>query len=482
MKVMLLSLRGLGQSEGDFFPLGIGYLLASLKRFHGVRAYCFNDLRQAKSQIIDSIKIFTPDIVGFTCDTFNRGLVKESIKWVRGVDKNIKIIAGGVHASFCHEQVLNHYGADIIVLGEGEDTIVNLCNALQNSSSLSDVAGIAYKENNKIVLNAPSNFINDLDIIPMPDYSYAASFIERSKMGFLITSRGCPVRCTFCSSSSFWGQKVRMHSVERVVAEMQMLINQFKVKRIFFHDDTFNLSVDRVKAICREIINCNIDVEWGCSCRVNPVSEEMISTMVSAGCRHICWGIESGSESILKKINKNVSLTQIRNAFEISKKFTHLTSIGAFTMVGNPGETEGTIKETIKFLNTIPLTDSPSTSILYVLPGTTLYEDLREKGYIKDSDWVKYNSVPLYTVENSYETLCRWHTIVENSGIRIPFKQEKHFWYKVFIHPQIKPEKRVWYKVFIHPQTLFLICVYHIKKIVSKVRLYLFNSKERLSW
>ena len=188
MKIMLLSLPGMGQKEDNLFPLGIGYLLSSLKKFHDVQAYHFNGLARAKKQIIKTIRIFNPDIIGFTCNTFNRSLVRESIQWIRKVNKNIKIIVGGIHASFCYEQVLNHYGADIIVIGEGENTLVNLCNALQNNEVLESIAGIAYRENNKIILNALSSFIDDLDILPMPDYSYAASIIEQSKMGFLITS------------------------------------------------------------------------------------------------------------------------------------------------------------------------------------------------------------------------------------------------------------------------------------------------------
>lgn len=466
MKVMLLSLPGIGQNEDSLFPLGVGYLLASLKKFHNVQAYHFNDLRQAKKQIAKKIKTFNPDIVGFTCNTFNRSSVKNGISWVRKANKNIKIIAGGVHASFCYEQVLNYYGADIIIIGEGEDILVNLCKAIEDNRSLENIAGIAYKDNDKVRLNPANSFINDLDTLPMPDYSYATSFIEQSKIGFLITSRGCPVRCKFCSTSSFWGQKIRMHSVGRVVDEMQMLIDQFKVKKIFFHDDTFNLSIDRVKAICREITDRNIQIEWGCSCRVTPFSEEMMAVMVAAGCRHICLGIESGSETILKTINKNISLTQVRKAFEISKKFAKDMSIGAFTMVGNPGESEETINQTRKFLNTISLTDDPSTSILYVLPGTVLYENLKNKADIKDSDWVSYDSVPFYTLENSYKTLHRWQTIVRNSGERIPFKPEEHFWYKV---------------IFDH-QTSFSKYLQRIKKIVSRVKLYLFNSKGSLAW
>jgi radical SAM superfamily enzyme YgiQ (UPF0313 family) len=335
---------------------------------------------------------------------------------------------GGVHASFCHEQVLLQYGADVVVIGEGELTLAELCSVMGEKASLKTVRGIAFKERGEAILNLPRENIQNLDDLAMPDYSYARTYIERTGMGFIITSRGCPVRCTFCSTSSFWGQMVRMNSVARVVDEMETLISKFSVRKIFFHDDTFNLGISRVKDICSEIQRRGIKVEWGCSCRVTPVSEEMIAAMVEAGCRHICWGIESGSETMLRNIHKNISLEQIRNAYEISNKFSSVMSTGAFTMVGNPGETEETIRDTVNFMNTIPITDRPSTSKLYILPGTLLYEKLKLVGQIQDSDWCKYDSVPYYTVENSYRDLVRWTNMVSNSGNIISFDHEKHFW------------------------------------------------------
>jgi radical SAM superfamily enzyme YgiQ (UPF0313 family) len=372
MKILLLSLPGIAQNDPYLFPLGIGYLVGALKDNHTVYVSHFTDFRRVAVGIKGLLRTYKPDIVGLSCNTFNRGYVKEAIRIIRSIDSGIKIVAGGIHSSFCYKQLLQSYGADIVVIGEGERTFAYLCQALKQGITLESVSGIAFKDGRHIIATKNADFIWDLDTLPMPDYSYAASLMEQSRMGFLISSRGCPVRCTFCSTSSFWGQKVRMYSVKRVVDEMEMLVRQFKVKKIFFHDDTFNLGIDRVKAICAEIKNRKIGVEWSCSCRINPVSQEMVFSMVEAGCRYICWGIESGSEEMLRSINKKITLSQIRHAFEISAKFSKVMSCGAFMMVGNPGETESSIQETVQFLNSIPLTDMPSVSILYILPGTTL--------------------------------------------------------------------------------------------------------------
>lgn len=428
MKILLLSLPGLGENDGTLFPLGIGYLTASLKQHHDVKAYHYNSMSLAVREVRQRLGEHKPHLVGLTCSTFNRAFVKTMIGVIKSFDRNIMLIVGGVHASFCYDQVLKQYGADFVVIGEGERTIVELCDAIEKNKPLNTVKGIAFKRNGDVSLNPPREIIFNLDDLPMPDYSYARPFIEQSGMGYVITSRGCPVRCTFCSTSSFWGQKVRMSSVSRVVDEMEMLISQFKVKKIFFHDDCFNLGITRVKEICAEIVNRGIKIEWGCSCRVTPVSEEMIATMVAAGCRHICWGIESGSEEMLKKINKKITLSQIRNAYELSQKFSDVMSTGAFTMVGNPGETEDTIRDTVNFLNTIPITDIPSTAVLYILPGTLVYESLKRDGHIADADWCRYDTVPYYTIENSYRKLTRWAEMVNGSVRRISFDPKKHFW------------------------------------------------------
>jgi len=439
MRVMLLSLPGLEESDGILFPLGIGYLVSSLKSHHEVQAYHFEKINSAKQEVKETLATFRPDVVGITCSTFNRGFVREMIGIIRGVNSDVKIVVGGVHASFCYDQMIKNYDADVVVIGEGEVTFPALCDALENKTPLKFVHGIAYKENGLTLINSPRDVIHNLDDLPLPDYSYAKSLIERSGIGYIITSRGCPVRCTFCSTSSFWGQNVRINSVSRVVDEMEQLISQFKVSKIYFHDDTFNLGITRVKEICAEILKRGIKIEWGCACRVSPVSEEMLAIMVEAGCRHICWGIESGSAEMLRRIEKNISLSQIRNAFELSKKFSTVMSTGAFTMVGNPGESEGTVQETINFLNTIPITDQTNTSILYILPGTLLYEDLKMKGMINDEDWSKHNSVPYYTVENSYRKLVRWAKMVSMSGNRIPFNHNNHFWNSIFNTSGAKP-------------------------------------------
>jgi radical SAM superfamily enzyme YgiQ (UPF0313 family) len=427
VRVLLVSLPSLYEDQ-PLYPLGIGYLAGCLTGRHEVRALHFANMDGVKGALRAGTEEFCPQVVGLTCSTFNRSAVRKAIGWIRACRPDARVIVGGVHASYCYEQILAQYGADVAVIGEGEQTLPELCGALERGGRLDGVAGIAFRDGDAVRRTAPRAAIHDLDDLPLPDYSYAAETIRQMGLAFLITSRGCPAHCRFCSTSSFWGQRVRMYTPRRVVDEMAMVVERFGARRIFFHDDTFNLGFARVEAICKEIRDRRLDVEWGCSCRVFPVSSAMIATMVEGGCRHIGWGVESGSERILQTINKRITLAQIREAFELCRPYSDRLSTSAFLMVGNPGETEATIRETVEFLRTVPMTDPVGTSILYVLPGTELARSLQEQGHLRESDWVRYQTVPAYTIENSYLRMMRWSRRV-NAGVqRLPFDPTRHLW------------------------------------------------------
>jgi glycosyltransferase involved in cell wall biosynthesis/radical SAM superfamily enzyme YgiQ (UPF0313 family)/ADP-heptose:LPS heptosyltransferase/ubiquinone/menaquinone biosynthesis C-methylase UbiE len=439
MRILLISLPGGHGTDEPIFPLGIGYLVAVLKKEHRVKVAHYQKFEHVGSTLPELINSFRPEVVGFTCTTFNRGNVRNIVSIIKKYCPTIKVVVGGVHASFLYEQVLNSYGADVVVIGEGEYTALELCRALENGTSLDDINGIAFKRAGSVILTPPRQPIENLDELPMPDYDFAEHLMRISGMGFVITSRGCPVRCIFCSTSSYWGQKVRKTSVTRVVDEMEYLIDRYKIRKIFFHDDTFNLGIERVKQICCEIMRRKINIEWAASCRVTPVSQEMVDIMVEAGCRHICWGVETGSETMLKSLEKKITLDQIRNAYELTKKHSRIVSSGAFAMVGSPGESEQTIRETVEFFNTIPLTDHPSTATLCLLPGTKIHFDMKCKGLVDDSIWLLSDEVS-GTKEHSEETLQRWAQQVSGSGNILPFDKKKHFWNNVLFGDVPKAE------------------------------------------
>ena len=425
--ILLASLPGFHTKDEPLYPLGMGYLSASLQRDREVHSVHFQSKDHVQSLFPKILSENKPGIVGFTCNTFNRGEVRKAIKVVREILPHSKVILGGPHPTFLPEQMLNNYNADYVVMGEGENSVRQLCDAIDGKTVIRGVRGVAYlDERGEIEINPAVDVEHNLDSLPFPDYGYAEELIRITRMGCIITSRGCPARCKYCSTSHYWGQKVRQHSVERVLNEIERLVGEYGIEKLFFHDDTFNLTEKRVKDICKGMIDRRFNLKWAANGRVHPVSQEMIDAMVEAGCRHICWGVETGSETMLSAMNKKINLKQIKKAYDMCLKHKNVLTTGAFTLVGYPGETEQTIEETRGFLDTVSLTDAPSTAVLYVLPGTEVYDKLRDK--IGDDYWVKSDAMFYNITEHSHMTLDKWAHVVSSSGTRIPFDKAKHFW------------------------------------------------------
>jgi len=231
------------------YPLGLGYLSASLKRKHKVDIYNYNgcEFKKSISLFFNSIKQTKPDLVGVSFNSFNRWAAFKIIKGVKKISKDMIVVLGGVHPSTMYSQMFEYFSdyIDFIIQSDGEEPLYQLCNTLESSRDYRNISGLVYKdENNFLKVNPVTEKVINLDDLPMPDYSYAAERIKEIEFGYLITSRGCPVNCSFCSTSSFWGQNIRMNSVQRVGEEVDY-VKSLGAKRFFFYDDTFNLGIER---------------------------------------------------------------------------------------------------------------------------------------------------------------------------------------------------------------------------------------------
>lgn len=412
------------------YPLGLAYLSASLKRKHKVDIYDYNgcEFKKSLSAFFSSIKQTKPDVVGVSFNSFNRWGAYKIIKGVKKISKDIIVVLGGVHPSTMYGQMFKYFYnyIDFIIQSEGEEPFYKLCNALESGDDCKKISGLVYKDDNKsFKANSITEKVINLDDLAMPDYSYASSGIKNSQFAYLITSRGCPVNCSFCSTSSFWGQNIRFNSPERVGEEVDY-VKSLGAKRIFFHDDTFNLGIERTIKLARVLKDKKI--EYAISCRVKPVNEEMIAKLVESGCRHITWGVESLSGKMLQSIDKKITKEDVKGAFDICAKYSDKMSTGGFFCVGVPGETEETINETVDYLNkNIKSTHGPGASMLYTLPGTKIYREMVKNNEINEKVWLKTDSVYYYTKENSLKTLNRWRKRINNSGIRLPF-HSRYFW------------------------------------------------------
>ncbi|MFA5350754.1 MAG: radical SAM protein [Candidatus Omnitrophota bacterium] len=405
------------------YPLGLAYLSSSLKRKHAVDIYDYNgrDFQQSLGLFFDSVSKNKPDLVGVSFNSFNRWGAYKIIRKIKKINKNIIIVLGGVHPSTMYGQIFSYFSdyIDFIIQSEGENSFYKLCNALEANEDYTDISGLVYNdERGTLKINPVKDVIADLDDLPFPDYSYSSQNIKDNKFAYLITSRGCPVNCSFCSTSSFWGQNVRMNSPERVGEEVDY-VKSLGAERIFFHDDTFNLGIGRTIRLSEVLKEKKI--EYAVSCRVKPVNEEMVAKLVESGCRHITWGVESLSDKILGKIDKKITKEEVKEAFDICAKYTDRLTTSAFFCVGVPGETEETINQSVDYLNKyIKSTHGPGASMLYILPGTKIYRELIRNNEFDEKIWIKTGSVYYYTKDNNIRTLNRWRKKINKSGIRLP--------------------------------------------------------------
>lgn len=403
-------------------PLGLGYIAAVLEN-EGYDVKAVDAYNMPWQELQESLTNHSPDIVGISCLTDQRVSVYRLIKMVKSLNKGIKIVLGGFHATIMYEQMLNNFPVDAIVLGEGEYTFLQLVQTWEKSGRLQDVKGIVFLDDGKLVRTEDRELIRDLDAIPFPAYHFfdldmyagwelhkrVATALEygdyyKHRNAAIITSRGCPWNCSFCTVSSIWGRKWRARSAKNIVDEVELLVKKYNCKIIDFVDDIFSLDQKRVIDISEEIIRRKLDILWGFETGVRYVSEEMLNIAAKAGCKFIVFGVESASKKVMKNISGKTDMETTIKAFELTKKAGIAT--GAFIMVGNPGEDEESINETIKTLRVIK-PDVIINQVLMVFPGTELYNRAKNEGFINDGYWLSDLSAPYYEQQNSLQKLVR---------------------------------------------------------------------------
>lgn len=374
-------------------PLGLGYLAATLRE-RGFRVQIIDDLVEKLSfeKLVGRLK--NSEIVGITSTT---ATFNSALRYAKMIKEKLGafVIMGGVHVTFRPFDALRHNFVDAVCMGEGEETIAEVAERVEAGKSLNGVEGLIYKDKGKIVDNGPRGFIEDLDSLPFPafdlmpleKYSLLGQKLEQFPM---ITSRGCPFACRYCSSSLFLGRRFRARSAKNVVDEMEWLVEDFGAKHIGFGDDTFTLNRKRVFEICDEIKKRGLDVEWSCSSRVDTINEEMLRKMKEAGCSVIYYGVESANKEILNKYyRKRIKLDAVKRVIEMTKKMG-IETVCSF-IIGAPHETKKDMKDTLKFA--IKLNpDYAQFSILTPYPGTEIYEEAKEKGLILTENFDEYTA------------------------------------------------------------------------------------------
>ena len=361
-------------------PIGIYYVGAVLKENHydvEILNWCrINETPEKMSEILIEKK---PDVIGFSILQANRWGGIEIAKIAKQIDPDVKIVFGGVSATFLWKHFLTHFPEiDYVVMGEGEYTFLHLIRCIEKKEDehIGNIRGIAFKKDGKVVRTKPAEYIQDLDQLPVP-----AKYFEYQHLSL---TRGCPGKCTFCGSPNFWGRKVRFHSVNYFVEELELLYKK-GINFFYFSDDTFSINKKRVIEICKKILKKNLKITWNAISRVNYMSEEVLSWMRKAGCIQISYGIESGSEKIRNSLNKKITTGEIEKAFAITLKYGILPR--AYFIYGSPGESRETIQESIDLISKIkPLVIY--SSVLSLFPGTALYSEYKKKFNVSEDIWL----------------------------------------------------------------------------------------------
>ena len=360
---------------------------------HEVKIIDLDMYSNYQTVLFNTIKKFKPDIIASSTKTTEYISVKHLMTIIKEKYPKITTIVGGVHVTVFPEEAIKEGCFDIIAIGESDRTISDIL----STKKLSDVSGIVYKDKKlkKIIFTKKRELIQDINILPYPAWNlfdlsrYTNSRLSsrNNPVGHLETSRGCSYQCNFCNKSIF-GTFYRVKNVNRVVDEIEYMLN-CGFKEIHIIDDSFTQNIVRAKKVCREIIRRKLKFSWSLinGVRVNLVDEEFFQLANKAGCWQSGFGIESGDQRVLNRINKKITLSEIKHAVKIAED-AGIDTFGFF-IFGLSGETVDSMKKTINFAKSLPLTTAKF-GMCIPYPGTVFFNELKAEGRIRTYDWSKY--------------------------------------------------------------------------------------------
>lgn len=453
--------------DSTMAPLGILYIATLLKeKGHSVQTL---DPWAEDNHFVDKVVNFKPDLVGLSFLTTQYRRAKDILAKIRPLFPRAKYIAGGIHSTALPEEVLKDLSLDFVVLGEGEETIAEIA----GGKDFKKMPGVAYPENGKIILTPPRSPIANLDSLPIPDRGligyekylippgpFRGTYCRRAAT--IISSRGCPFNCIFCGSSKLmFGFKTRRRSVANVIAEIDYLYRRYQIDGLYFLDDTFTLSPAWVEEFCERFKAGNYKIKWGGQTRVNTVSFGLLKKMQEAGCCQIDYGVESGSDKVLKTLKKGTSVEMIKKAFRLSR-LAGLKPTATF-MIGNPGEKREDIEETLRVAKEI----KPHHVKFFYLtpfPGTELFDMARENRWINpeldySSRWsIRQTELPLMEINFKRKELSRIRARLQNKFII------KNYWHYLANLPF---SGRLFLFMLSHP----VILLHNLRKVLRSRRL-----------
>lgn len=386
--------------QSQFEPLGIEYIGAKVQQT-GHEVDILQQRHTSDDQVVQKIQQFNPDIVGFSVITCTFATANRIAKKLKSVCPDIVTIFGGYHASafpeICKDEVV-----DYIVIGEGEETFLELIQNLELNRNINETENVAFYDG-KLIINSPRERINNLNTLSPPirkmeilkeckieSLSWPPVSLQKS-VAQVIFSRGCPFNCTFCCSPNLWGRAVKFRSPQSVITEVKQLKEKYGTNYIFFADLTFNLDKKKLIELCMKLIETKLDIYWYSMCRVDNVASNIISLMEKAGCTKIAYGIDALNSITCSKIKPHQKITMeiMRRSLSVTQNSSIITR--AFLMIGYPWENKQDLFETKEMVKRLPI-DDLRIGILTPLPGSTMYEEFKREGLLLHEDFSKYTT------------------------------------------------------------------------------------------
>lgn len=430
MKVALVYFR---ENYTPAPPMGILYIGTVLKEA-GFEVRVIDSFPGFNEKNIEQICEFSPDLIGVSVLTTGYHLASKYTRILRQCLADSYICWGGVHTTAMPKQILQDESVDFVVVGEGEQTILEVCNRLSASADLNleGIKGIMFRHNDSIIDNGKREFVEDLDNLPIPNrellrdppYSWYMSppgiirgyFLEGITTFY--TSRGCPYNCIFCCSHETAGRKLRQRSVGNVLKEIRYLKDKFHIKGLYFNDDTFALDKKWLRDFCSTLKQENLNLVWACQTRANLIGKDTLQEMKSVGCIQVDIGCESGSDKVLRNLKKGIEVRDIIQFFHDAKE-VGIKTFATF-IIGNPGETLEDIHQTERVA--LQINSRVNFLILVPYPGSELFEMAKQNGWLLDKQlhfsekWTnKQSESPVMEINIKSEELLRIRARLQNS-------------------------------------------------------------------
>jgi radical SAM superfamily enzyme YgiQ (UPF0313 family) len=381
------------ESQAAWPPLGLLYLGAVLEKAgHDVKVMDNGRIRLTVENLVKRVKRVNPELVGIGAltPTFKQAIT--IAKAIKAEMPDMKIVFGNYHPTFTYDKILRKYPVvDYVAIGEGERTLPELVEALENGKKVERVPGLALRRGGKVVKTPQRPLIENLDELPIPDRSFLEQEYHSEIMGLLgsggkfttvLTSRGCPFACRYCACAAFSHRKIRVRSPESVVAELEQLHSQ-GYEEVGFVDDNLFVNKRRVEKICDMLKEKNIRMSFWAEGRVDQASRDMLKKFAGAGCKIIYFGMESGSQKVLDYFRKNTTPEMNRRAVRNCKEAGVENVIGSF-ILGAPIETAADVRQTLDFAMSLQGMDFPQMNPLCISPGMDLWDEAVKAGHVDD--------------------------------------------------------------------------------------------------